>query len=352
MARRSGVCEDTHFLVRYLCDDNLQVRSRAYFRCDSDVSISVGDEYDVQWGRPKDVDLAVVLFCGSEQEVRKRMQEMESLSEPLSPTPPQSPLSPSPPASPAPKRKKIPKSQEKSGKPRATVIAIGSPPDEAHGVHPPVTSQEALATPTIKETPTTSRTLVTAQTLGTPSTPSQNPTPVRFRAYRQSTGEDNVHSALTSIVTKMSEMQQTIDVLNKKVDAANRRSAAYEAFFKTIVGNTGNFAVNISRRLWPELFGEGDLRFQYNWYGGGIHNKKELDPVRKSVVRKYVCFFYPEVASEDAWRERIVSRINESLRRNDKRYRKDSVAPASPSVDIVIPAIEPVCEDDVFAFMD
>lgn len=111
MARRSGVLEDTHFLVRYLCDDNLQVRSRAYFRCDSDVSISVGDEYDVQWGRPKDVDLAVVLFCGSEQEVRKRMQEMESLSEPLSPTPPQSPLSPSPPASPAPKRKKIPKSQ-------------------------------------------------------------------------------------------------------------------------------------------------------------------------------------------------------------------------------------------------
>ena len=104
MARRSGVCEDTHFLMRYLCDDNLQVRS--------DVSISVGDEYDVQWGRPKDVDLAVVLFCGSEQEVRKRMQEMESLSEPLSPTPPQSPLSPSPPASPAPKRKKIPKSQE------------------------------------------------------------------------------------------------------------------------------------------------------------------------------------------------------------------------------------------------
>ena len=47
IARRSGVREDTHFLVRYLCDDNLQVRSRAYFRCDSDVSISVGDEYDV-----------------------------------------------------------------------------------------------------------------------------------------------------------------------------------------------------------------------------------------------------------------------------------------------------------------
>ena len=95
IARRSGVREDTHFLVRYLCDDNLQVRSCAYFRCDSDVSISVGDEYDVQWGRPKDVDLAVVLCCGSEQELRKRMQEMESLTEPLCPTPLQSPLSPS-----------------------------------------------------------------------------------------------------------------------------------------------------------------------------------------------------------------------------------------------------------------
>ena len=191
-----------------------------------------------------------------------------------------------------------------------------------------------------------------------------------------------MHSALTSIVTKMSEMQQTIDVLNKKVDAANRRSAAYEAFFKTIVGNTnilidiarnlkqkrqqetprvseetderlpvieipeeyemedselrrimrdsrnaGNFAVNISRRLWPELFGEGDLRFQYNWYGGRIHNKKELDPVRKSVVKKYVCVFYPEVASEDTWRERIVSRINESLRRNDKQTEKTVLPP-------------------------
>nr|XP_022320130.1 vegetative cell wall protein gp1-like [Crassostrea virginica] len=119
------------------------------------------------------------------------MQEMESLTEPLSPTRPQSPLSPlspSPPASPAPKRRKIPKSQ-KSGKPRATIIAIGSPPDEAHGVHPSVSSQEALATPTIKETPTTSRTPVTninAQTLGMPSIPSQNfvqhPTPVHFRA--------------------------------------------------------------------------------------------------------------------------------------------------------------------------
>ena len=43
-------------------------------------------------------------------------------------------------------------------------------------------------------------------------------------------------------------MQQTIDVLNKKVDAANCRRDAYEAFFKTIVWNT-NILINIARNL-------------------------------------------------------------------------------------------------------
>ncbi|XP_061185032.1 uncharacterized protein LOC133193061 [Saccostrea echinata] len=406
MARRSGVREDKHFLVKYLCDDNFQVRSRAYFKCDSDIVISVGEEYDVQWGRPKEVDLAVVLGTGSEQELRVRMREMESLTEPSSPSPPPSPLSPSPPASPAPKRRKIPKTLEKSGKPRATVIADGSPPDVSVTAQPTVSSHDALATQTEpKETPTTST--------GTPSTPTESllhhPTPVRFRAYRQSTGEESVHSALMCMMKKMSDMQQTIDILNKKVDASNRRSAAYEATLKTLLGNTnilidigrnsererpqetptvtseptgddnlhvsdipeeykfedselrqivrdsrnaGNFAVNLSRRLLPELYGEGNLRFQYNWYGGGKHNKKELDPVRKTVVRKYVCFFYPEVASDDAWRERIVSRVNESLRRNDKRCKKVNALSDISVCDISISPLEPTCDDAVFTFTE
>lgn len=109
MARRSSVREDRHFLARYLCDDNFQVRSRAYFRCDSDISITVGEEYDVQWGRAKEVDRAVVLDSGSDQELRVKMKEMETRTEPSSPTPPASPLLPSPPPSPptpAPKRQK------------------------------------------------------------------------------------------------------------------------------------------------------------------------------------------------------------------------------------------------------
>ena len=73
--------------------------------------------------------------------------------------------------------------------------------------------------------------------------------------------------------------------------------------------NGGNFAVNLTRKLWPELFGEGNLRFNYNWYGGGQLNKQEMDPVRKEVCRKYVCFFFPEFKVEDSWRERIVSKI-------------------------------------------
>ncbi|XP_061192786.1 uncharacterized protein LOC133200997 [Saccostrea echinata] len=385
MARRSGVCEDKHFLVKYLCDDNFQVRSRAYFICDSDIVISVGEEYDVQWGLPKEVDRAIVLGTRSEQELRVKMREMESLTEPSSPSPPPSPLSPSPPASPAPKQRKIPKTLEKSGKPIATIIADGSPPDVSVTAQP--TSQKKLR----------------------PHRRARHPTPVRFRAYRESTGEESMHSALMCMMKKMNDMQQIIDISNKKVDASNRRSAAYEAPLKTLLGNTnilidigrnsererpqetptvtseptsddnlhvsdipeeykledselrqivrdsrnaGNFAVILSRRLWPELFGEGNLCFQYNWYGGGKHNKRELDPVRKTVVRKYVCFFYPEVASDDAWKEHIVSRVNESLRRNDKRCKKVNALSDISVCDIFIPPLEPTCEDDVFTFTE
>lgn len=137
---------------------------------------------------------------------------------------------------------------------------------------------------------------------------------------------------------EVEEQRQTIDMMNRKLDASNRRTASLELQLKTVLANTnvlidvmrklanensvicqmpsgsdddptdstpqgipeefqledsylrktlresrnsGNFAVNLTRRLFPELFGEGQLRFEYNWYGGGKHTKKELDPVRK-----------------------------------------------------------------------
>lgn len=63
---------------------------------------------------------------------------------------------------------------------------------------------------------------------------------------------------------------------------------------------------------------------------------------------KYMCYFYPEVVSEDSWRERIVTSINESLRRNDKRSMKNTTVIS----DIPITPLEPTCDDDVFAFTD
>lgn len=111
--------------------------------------------------------------------------------------------------------------------------------------------------------------------------------------------------------------------------------------------NSGNFAVNLTRRLFPELFGEGQLRFEYNWYEGGKHPKNELGPVRKQIIRRYVCFFFPDFKSEEAWRERIVLKINECLRQNDKREKKDSV-----STSIFIPETDPLCPSNVYSFTD
>ncbi|XP_055999197.1 uncharacterized protein LOC125646050 [Ostrea edulis] len=131
---------DSHFIVRYLCDDDMQVRSRAYFKCDADSVISDGETYSVQWGRPKEVNEAIVLHSGTEQEMQLKLNElMRQLPRPVtppalsSPSSSTSPQSPSPPQSPRletppPKRRKISQALTKSGKPKATVIAVGASP--------------------------------------------------------------------------------------------------------------------------------------------------------------------------------------------------------------------------------
>ncbi|KAK3093361.1 hypothetical protein FSP39_014551 [Pinctada imbricata] len=84
--------------------------------------------------------------------------------------------------------------------------------------------------------------------------------------------------------------------------------------------NPGNFAVKIVERLFPELFGEDNLRFQFSYNGGGISDKKSLDGVRLGYIRKYVCHHYPEVKETKAWKMMVVTHINERLRRpNEKK---------------------------------
>nr|XP_011452605.2 uncharacterized protein LOC105345930 [Crassostrea gigas] len=251
MARRLSVLEDSHFLVRYVCDDNLQVLSRVFFKTQSDLNIQCGNEYDVEWGRPKEVDRAVVLHAGCEQDMRAKLREMEDTeclpASPWSSTSlPPSPRSPTPPPFQEPKRRKKEKSLAKPEKPRATVLAVGQPP----AVQPAVPEPEPADPPTCQtdEAPSTSADPPICEPR-TPSTPVQGTTPVRFRPYHNSTAEEGTGSSFQlALMREMVEMRQAIDTLTKKLDAANRRIASYEATQKTVLLNT-NVLIDFARNI-------------------------------------------------------------------------------------------------------
>ncbi|KAK3101346.1 hypothetical protein FSP39_002872 [Pinctada imbricata] len=77
--------------------------------------------------------------------------------------------------------------------------------------------------------------------------------------------------------------------------------------------NPGNFALKLTQRFFPELFGPDCLRKKFNWYGS--LNKKRLDPVRCNVIRHYVSIFYPEINDENIFKRTVVLGVNEGLRR-------------------------------------
>lgn len=86
----------------------------------------------------------------------------------------------------------------------------------------------------------------------------------------------------------------------------------------------GNFAVKLVERLYPELFGPDHLRLMYSYKGNGKHAKKELDPVRKAIVKRYVCHFNPEMNSEGPYQKLVIDAINERLRRPVPQIRADA----------------------------
>ncbi|KAH3776015.1 hypothetical protein DPMN_177426 [Dreissena polymorpha] len=69
------------------------------------------------------------------------------------------------------------------------------------------------------------------------------------------------------------------------------------------------------------------MRHMMSWNGGGHQNKLALSPRRKSVIKQYVTAFHPKVASERSWQDSVVCKVNEALRRKEKR-RESSPVPS------------------------
>ena len=84
----------------------------------------------------------------------------------------------------------------------------------------------------------------------------------------------------------------------------------------------GNYAAHITKLLFPELFGVDNLRFWYNWFGGGKHGKRELDPARREVIKRYTHYYFPSARREETWRSEVVPKINELLRRPTEKRKK------------------------------
>ncbi|CAG2200330.1 unnamed protein product [Mytilus edulis] len=79
--------------------------------------------------------------------------------------------------------------------------------------------------------------------------------------------------------------------------------------------SAGNFASILLKELMPHLFGQENLGNMYNWNGGGINAKREVCPRAKLAVRQYVNHYYPECRKEETFRNVVVHKVNEALRR-------------------------------------
>lgn len=96
--------------------------------------------------------------------------------------------------------------------------------------------------------------------------------------------------------------------------------------------NPGHFACLLLKKMFSELFDSSE-KHQYNWFGGGPKGKKSLDARRKLVIQNYVEFYHPEVKDPAIWRDRVVRRINECLRR-PKKHNEESNAQAQRVISV------------------
>lgn len=89
------------------------------------------------------------------------------------------------------------------------------------------------------------------------------------------------------------------------------RESAYSA---------GNFESLLLKKSMPHLFGQENLRNMYNWNGGGINANRQVCQRAKLAVRKYVVHYYPGCRKEETFRNVVVHKVNEALRRPSMNF--------------------------------
>ncbi len=82
----------------------------------------------------------------------------------------------------------------------------------------------------------------------------------------------------------------------------------------------GNFASRLLVLMFPELFTYENARKYYNC--SGSLGKKQLDPLRISLIRHYVQLLYPQAKNDRVWTLEFVGKLDERCRRRDTDQRR------------------------------
>lgn len=371
MTSRSITREYNDFLVQFEEDKSILVVPRS--RILTDRRVRVGETHNTVWGQAHEFDLAVVLATGEWLDLTRQMNELkrkrdydhppEQCSIPASPDSIPSPVpeSPTPPSTPIPKKRKV-------DKPDATLLDVGSPP-------PLNFTQRDEPAPHVT-TPVVSIPATPNQT--TPQSSYRSSIPIQMTTLNKKVDVLNkrilsVELAQQRTLQQMKEIeerselrhQQTMTTLNtiiqllKKnpepapiesstpapstsrltfdfppptvqpthtrpqqdhfsyIDHPNRIAQEdLQHMYRDTQGNgAGNFSQHILRKLYPELFTRDHLRLKYSYYGGGKLEKTPLSPTRLDLVRQYVCVYYPELQNRTTYKDTVITKINECLRR-------------------------------------
>ena len=367
MSLRSLTREQSDFVVRFVTDGSVMVRQKQHIYTDG--KVKEGEIYNVKWGTSEASSSDAVIIASGDyisMAARARMEKEDKHNSlqsesPRSPTPPPTkrqkiqPAQKKQPSSPRmpPSRRKLIKSVTKSGKPPARVLMVISP-TRSPKRHPTPTHTTAR-----EEQP---RTIQVAANRP-PSLPSAlspvfqltRPGPMNQQGPMASTlsailasltklhkHNDVIHKRQTDIEVQINKMNSKLDhhLTRRTTQAAPipvdlTDSAGLDGIpemyhipanqlssLESRTKGPGNYAAHITKLLFPELFGVDNLRFWYNWFGGGKHGKLELDPARREVIKRYTHYYFPSARREETWRSEVVPKINELLRRPTEKRKK------------------------------